>query len=420
MNLRRSGSSWQSVKTSSNWSTTRRRRESGGASTSAWRTARRNRAGSERRSSSIEPLATPPVSATRMASSSRGCGPGVSRIVVQAPAPGRVPLQAAGNRPARSTEDLPEPDGPTTAKNGVSASRMVSSATNCSRPKNHLAFSAWNAVRPMYGARSPSTEGGASSGASGRAAAAGVGGGAAARMTRRCRIRFVFARVSRARSVWWRCSTPWRACSRCIAVNVWRASSTIQPNSTNADPYSANASASACWTSPAAASRATSTPSTRSRMAAASVRSCAARSSPAWSEASSSRSSTCWSSASDFGTRPCLRRRSIVSARKPLMKLVPVSPRNPATAPMMGPVRPMAFKRVGMQAATTRDATIAGAVAPLSRLPWRRTVSRIRPRARLRLTSVCDTPDPPTLASWRQLSPQTVSDRGALRTRGTH
>ena len=65
--------------------------------------------------------------------------------------PGIAPRRSAGIRPARTTEDLPLPLGPTTARNRVCASRLTSSSTSSSRPKKSAASPSSNARRPLYG-----------------------------------------------------------------------------------------------------------------------------------------------------------------------------------------------------------------------------------------------------------------------------
>ena len=65
--------------------------------------------------------------------------------------PGSTPLASAGSRPARTTEDLPLPDGPTTPSSGAPTSRATSSATSRSRPKKYGASAASNDARPLNG-----------------------------------------------------------------------------------------------------------------------------------------------------------------------------------------------------------------------------------------------------------------------------
>ena len=109
------------MNSSSNWSTARTRRHS--------RASRR--------------VARP--------SSRSGCSPGRISACVQSSLPGRTPPARAGSSPARSTDDLPLPDGPTTASNGAPTRRATSSATSRSRPKKYSASAASNVARPLYG-----------------------------------------------------------------------------------------------------------------------------------------------------------------------------------------------------------------------------------------------------------------------------
>jgi hypothetical protein len=83
MKQRRSASSWQSVKTSSNWSTTISRRASSGASRRTRWTATRSARGSSRRSRASETAARPSSAGILTISSSIGCGPGVMSTVFQ-------------------------------------------------------------------------------------------------------------------------------------------------------------------------------------------------------------------------------------------------------------------------------------------------------------------------------------------------
>jgi hypothetical protein len=57
----------------------------------------------------------------------------------------------AGSSPARTTDDLPLPDGPMTPRNWASANLATRLATSSSRPKKNLASSGWKAARPLYG-----------------------------------------------------------------------------------------------------------------------------------------------------------------------------------------------------------------------------------------------------------------------------
>ena len=71
--------------------------------------------------------------------------------------PGSAPRRSAGTSPARTTEDLPEPEGPTTARNRApsvsSPSRRMSRFVSASRPKKSAASASRNARRPLYGLR---------------------------------------------------------------------------------------------------------------------------------------------------------------------------------------------------------------------------------------------------------------------------
>ena len=67
--------------------------------------------------------------------------------------PGRTPPASAGSSPALTTDDLPLPDGPTTANSDAPTRCATSSATSSSRPKKYSASSRSNAARPLYGQR---------------------------------------------------------------------------------------------------------------------------------------------------------------------------------------------------------------------------------------------------------------------------
>ena len=90
-----------------------------------WRAARR----APRRAGSF----APDTSARR--SSSSGRSPGRSSRRRQPSLPGRTPPASAGSSPARRTDDLPLPDGPTMPRKPAPTSRATSSATSRSRPK---------------------------------------------------------------------------------------------------------------------------------------------------------------------------------------------------------------------------------------------------------------------------------------------
>src|SRR3954470_3196351 len=119
-NAVRSASSVQTVKASSNWSTA---------------------------------SATGPAGARESAlrSSASGCGPGRIATWCQRSLPGSTPAASAGSRPARRTDDLPLPDGPTIPSSGAPTSRAPSAARSRSRPKKYGASSTWKAASPLNG-----------------------------------------------------------------------------------------------------------------------------------------------------------------------------------------------------------------------------------------------------------------------------
>ena len=57
----------------------------------------------------------------------------------------------AGTRPAQRSDDLPLPEGPTSASRGVSTSLAVSSSTSRSRPKKTSTSSGSKGASPLYG-----------------------------------------------------------------------------------------------------------------------------------------------------------------------------------------------------------------------------------------------------------------------------
>ena len=65
--------------------------------------------------------------------------------------PAIAPRRSAGIRPARTTDDLPLPLGPTTARKRVCFTRLTSSSTSSSRPKKSTASPSSNARSPLYG-----------------------------------------------------------------------------------------------------------------------------------------------------------------------------------------------------------------------------------------------------------------------------
>lgn len=88
--------------------------------------------GSVRRSASSAPAGTLAKDATRVASSITGRRPGVIRSLGQAedPRAGSAPAATAGSNPARSSDDLPDPDGPSTVSSPGRASSSPARATS--------------------------------------------------------------------------------------------------------------------------------------------------------------------------------------------------------------------------------------------------------------------------------------------------
>ena len=70
---------------------------------------------------------------------------------VQPSLPGSTPLRIAGMSPARTTDDFPPPEGPTTPSSGAPASRATRSATRRSRPKKRSASAGSNDTNPLNG-----------------------------------------------------------------------------------------------------------------------------------------------------------------------------------------------------------------------------------------------------------------------------
>ncbi len=122
------------------------------------------RAGSARSTASAPATSS---GASCPASARTGRGPGLKTSNRGPPAPVRARLRArsAGISPARSNDDLPAPEGPTTTSGNSrawppvlryrSAARPTSGRIRSSRPKNQRASSAWKAARPRYGAGAP-------------------------------------------------------------------------------------------------------------------------------------------------------------------------------------------------------------------------------------------------------------------------
>ncbi len=63
--------------------------------------------------------------------------------------PDAAPARTAGTSPARTTEDLPMPEGPTTATNERSPITSSSSSTRPVLPQKSAASASWNAWRPL-------------------------------------------------------------------------------------------------------------------------------------------------------------------------------------------------------------------------------------------------------------------------------
>lgn len=65
---------------------------------------------------------------------------------------GSAPFQMAATSPARTNEDFPLPEGPTTARKPASARRARTSATSASRPKKKLGVLGLKRLQPLVGA----------------------------------------------------------------------------------------------------------------------------------------------------------------------------------------------------------------------------------------------------------------------------
>ena len=65
--------------------------------------------------------------------------------------PATPPPASAGSSPANVSDDLPEPDGPTTARNWLDFSFSTRRCTSPSRPKNHSLSASRNGNNPRYG-----------------------------------------------------------------------------------------------------------------------------------------------------------------------------------------------------------------------------------------------------------------------------
>ncbi len=78
------------------------------------------------------------------ASAISGERPGRTTLISQA----SPEFFSAGTTPARTNDDLPTPDEPTTAMSGTSRSRWLIAAISRLRPKKRAASCSWNALRP--------------------------------------------------------------------------------------------------------------------------------------------------------------------------------------------------------------------------------------------------------------------------------
>ena len=124
---RRCPSSSQSVKTASNWSTMTAGLPSAAAAASSARCALRSSSGEAVGSNTVTGPAMPGAA----------CASATS----------------LGSTPARSSDDLPAPDGPTSISGTGedSAAIVTSSSVTSSRPKNQRASSGSNLASPRYG-----------------------------------------------------------------------------------------------------------------------------------------------------------------------------------------------------------------------------------------------------------------------------
>ena len=85
--------------------------------------------------------------ASTPARAARGARPGRITHASQ-PSPERL---SAGITPARISDDLPMPEGPTTATSGRLRSSATMRSMSRSRPKKRSASASWNATRPAKG-----------------------------------------------------------------------------------------------------------------------------------------------------------------------------------------------------------------------------------------------------------------------------
>ena len=151
MKARRSASSVTKVYSSSSWSTRQSRlTPSFRARALSTTPAKPGSTASRRASFELSPTVSSSVTAevssgpTTAASAPRGSRPGRSVIASH----GSPECSSAGTSPARTKDDLPTPEGPTTATIGQSRTRLTAVAISEERPKKKAACSSWNEVRP--------------------------------------------------------------------------------------------------------------------------------------------------------------------------------------------------------------------------------------------------------------------------------
>ena len=185
-------------------------------------------------------------------------------MVCQSLLPGRAPVHMAGNRPALTIEDLPLPEGPTTARKRLPASRAASSATSASRPKKNSASSGSNAARPLYGHARPAGPRSAmgSASISSPVPARYIDSASAASTCWRCSRRLILTNCCRCKSSCSRWSANWSAWSTRTSASISRTLVNIQRNSENWLPRLARPWARASRMPAVDAARAASTPPT--------------------------------------------------------------------------------------------------------------------------------------------------------------
>ena len=148
----RSASSWQSVKSSSIWSSTSTTRSYCGRSARTSETAKWSVRRSVASASTV--FCIPPEGlsvSSREASTASGVAPGRSTDIRQLSLPRSRPARNAASSPARTSDDLPEPEGPRTATNRLVLSCSSKRWMSPSRPKNSRAWRSSNTRKPRYG-----------------------------------------------------------------------------------------------------------------------------------------------------------------------------------------------------------------------------------------------------------------------------